>query len=128
MKKLVLYIILIVCACFIIPVLLTTNKNKIKETNSNNIENPEENTIQEISSISEYNYSEYNTIKLLHTKTNEIEEVNLDEYLLGVVSAEMPASFEQEALNAQAVVARTYTMYKIIHNKQENKHRRSCNM
>ena len=33
----------------------------------------------------------------------------LDAYLVGVVLAEMPASFEEEALKAQAVVARTYT-------------------
>ena len=31
----------------------------------------------------------------------------------GVVCAEMPASFEEEALKAQAIVARTYTIYKI---------------
>lgn len=50
---------------------------------------------------------------MLHTKTNTIEEVKLDDYLYGVVSSEMPASFEEEALKAQAVVARTYTIYKI---------------
>ena len=33
-----------------------------------------------------------------------------------MVSAEMPASFEKEALKAQAVVARTYTIYKIVNN------------
>lgn len=35
-------------------------------------------------------------------------EKDLEEYLVGVVLAEMPASFEEEALKAQAVVARTY--------------------
>lgn len=35
-------------------------------------------------------------------------DVDLEEYLVGVVLAEMPASFEEEALRAQAVVARTY--------------------
>ncbi len=59
-------------------------------------------------------------MKLLHTKTNEIEEIKLDEYLYGVVSSEMPANFEEEALKAQAVVARTYTIYKIQNNS--NKH------
>lgn len=42
-------------------------------------------------------------------KTGETENVDMDSYLLGVVLAEMPASFETEALKAQAVVARTYT-------------------
>ena len=40
-------------------------------------------------------------------------EMSLGEYLVGVVRAEMPASFEPEALKAQAVAARTYTLYKI---------------
>ena len=37
----------------------------------------------------------------------------MDNYLYGVVSAEMPANFELEALKAQAIVARTYTAYKM---------------
>lgn len=39
-----------------------------------------------------------------------ILEMPLNEYLTGVVLAEMPVSFEEEALKAQAVVARTYTL------------------
>lgn len=39
-----------------------------------------------------------------------VEKQDLETYLVGVVLAEMPASFEEEALKAQAVVARTYTM------------------
>ncbi len=37
-----------------------------------------------------------------------VREEAMDTYLVGVVLAEMPASFEPEALKAQAVVARTY--------------------
>lgn len=37
-----------------------------------------------------------------------VQEEDLDRYLVGVVLAEMPASFEKEALKAQAVAARTY--------------------
>ena len=39
-----------------------------------------------------------------------IEPISLEEYVAGVVLAEMPVSFETEALKAQAVVARTYTL------------------
>ena len=39
-----------------------------------------------------------------------VVEMELDEYLTGVVLGEMPVSFELEAQKAQAVVARTYTM------------------
>lgn len=37
-----------------------------------------------------------------------VEKLKLENYLLGVVAAEMPAEFEVEALKAQAVAARTY--------------------
>lgn len=46
-------------------------------------------------------------------KGDQVEEMDLGTYLVGVVRAEMPASFELEALKAQAVAARTYTLYKI---------------
>lgn len=39
--------------------------------------------------------------------------VPLEDYITGVVMAEMPASFETEALKAQAVVARTYTLRRL---------------
>ena len=45
---------------------------------------------------------------------DEIVQMDLGTYLLGVVRAEMPATFEIEALKAQAVAARTYTLYKIL--------------
>lgn len=44
-----------------------------------------------------------------------VQEMSLGDYLWGVVASEMPASFEQQALNAQACAARTYTVYKLLH-------------
>jgi len=49
----------------------------------------------------------------------EIENINLEEYVIGVVAAEMPASFHEEALKAQAVAARTYALYKIKNSKEK---------
>lgn len=46
---------------------------------------------------------------MVRWENGETEKVDMDTYLLGVVLAEMPVSFEMEALKAQAVVARTYT-------------------
>ncbi|MCD8189347.1 MAG: stage II sporulation protein D [Clostridiales bacterium] len=43
----------------------------------------------------------------------ETETMTLADYLWGVVAAEMPAAFQQEALNAQAIAARTYTLYRL---------------
>ena len=42
-----------------------------------------------------------------------VEELTFADYLWRVVAAEMPASFEEEALRAQAVCARTYSLWKI---------------
>ena len=41
----------------------------------------------------------------------EVQEMDMGTYLLGVLRAEMPASFEEEALKAQAVAAYTYVRY-----------------
>ena len=50
----------------------------------------------------------------------EIVELDMETYLVGVVRAEMPAVFESEALKAQAVAARTYTIHKILNGGSEN--------
>ena len=50
-------------------------------------------------------------LRILHG--GEVEEMTMDAYLRGVLRAEMPASFEPEALKAQAIAARTYTLYKM---------------
>lgn len=48
------------------------------------------------------------TISLYDAKHDKVIELPLEEYLFGVVASEMPASFPLEALEAQAVSARTY--------------------
>ena len=117
MKKIYIILFMLIFYTFAIPIIFTKNtvSGKAKNDTNDNLENATE----EIQMI-DYDYKQYDTIKLLHADTGEIEELPLDTYLLGVVSAEMPANFEQEALNAQALVARTYTIYSIVHNK--NKH------
>lgn len=45
-------------------------------------------------------------------KSNPIT-LDLEEYIIGVVAGEMPASFNMEALKAQAIASRTYAMYKM---------------
>ncbi|MDD4801786.1 MAG: stage II sporulation protein D [Syntrophomonas sp.] len=53
-------------------------------------------------------------ISLYLHQQNTIITMNLEEYIKGVVTAEMPASFHIEALKAQAVCARTYAIKKLI--------------
>lgn len=77
-------------------------KNETKEDNNvktNNIE-PKNNEI-------EIDNKTYIKVK---KSTGEIINIELEEYVLGVVSAEMPASFDTEALKAQAILARTYAL------------------
>ena len=49
---------------------------------------------------------------LMHS--GKVMTMDLEDYLVGVVAAEMPASFELEALKAQAVAARTYAVRKMV--------------
>lgn len=110
MKKIFMGILFIIILIFLIPVLFTTRRI---EKVSTKIEKQENEVIN-------YDYSKYKTITLLHKDTNEVEQVNLDEYIACVVSAEMPATYELEALKAQAIVARTYTIYKITTSKKHD--------
>ncbi len=52
-------------------------------------------------------------IEVTLSTNGKTETLSLSEYLEGVVAAEMPALFPEEALKAQAVAARTYTMKKM---------------
>jgi stage II sporulation protein D len=53
-------------------------------------------------------------LKVYNHRDKVLMEMDLEEYLVGVVAAEMPASFHPEALRAQAVAARTYTLKKTL--------------
>jgi len=68
-----------------------------------------------------FNLSKNNevSVKLKNVDNNEVTNINLEDYIIGVVAAEMPASFNEEALKAQAVAARTYAYYKILHNNKD---------
>lgn len=52
-------------------------------------------------------------IKVFDVESLKSEYVELEDYLCGVVAAEMPASFEKEALKAQAVAARSYILSRL---------------
>ncbi|WP_294405713.1 stage II sporulation protein D [uncultured Clostridium sp.] len=51
-------------------------------------------------------------VKLYRREKGSVEEIALEEYIKGVVASEMPANFDEEALKAQAVAARTYYINK----------------
>ena len=61
-------------------------------------------------------------ISVFFPDENKTRTMNLEEYLVGVVAAEMPASFESEALKAQAVAARSYAIYKSRNENSDSVH------
>ena len=116
MKNFIFICLCFVLAIFALPIAFTKS---FKIANGENVEN--NTTIK-----NNYDYQKYKTIRLLHVKTGEIEELPLDTYIKGVVSAEMPAQYNEEALKAQAVVARTYTIYTIMHNNNKHENADIC--
>lgn len=60
-----------------------------------------------------FKYVTNNIIRVKDEKTGIINEVPFEDYIKGVVAGEMPATFELEALKAQAVASRSYAMYQM---------------
>ena len=67
-----------------------------------------------------FNYITNNTIRVKNEKTNQIINLPFEEYIKGVVAGEMPATFELEALKAQAVASRSYAMYQMTATKDKD--------
>ena len=54
---------------------------------------------------------EKETISVMLTSTEKIKDMDMSSYLAGCLAAEMPVSYEPEALKAQAVASYTYALY-----------------
>jgi len=83
----------------------TQDKND-NQNDSGTINKPVENEKVEEDKVTEKQVTVYRS-------NGTVITLSLEEYLIGVVGAEMPASFPIEALKAQAVVSRTYALKKI---------------
>ena len=87
-----------------------------KSIAENNISNQSNNTQQQTTKNTNtqeqkvQNNQKYVTI---YRSNGTVVTMELEQYLIGVVSAEMPASFNIEALKAQAILARTYALKSI---------------
>lgn len=99
MKRLLLFIVLVVSIPFLVINFFYSYKitTKLSGFNSNRVEHKKIN------------------IRILR-KNNTVENLDLEDYLVGVVSSEVPIYFEEEALKAQAVAARTYALKQIENN------------
>ena len=92
MKQNILFIILCIALLFL-PFLLVKEK-------------PQEKTEKVPSPTSDLDIS----CPILIEVKGVIEKIPLESYVLGVVAAEMPVTFHEEALKAQSIAARTYVL------------------
>ncbi len=94
------------------------NKNKPTNTNTANINKPNNasssSTPTPPSKPAEETKPPITTptkqLVTIYRNNGSILNIELEEYLIGVVASEMPASFHIEALKAQAIAARTYAL------------------
>lgn len=87
------------------------NNSEIKINNDNIVQNNSENNIVNASnnSVATPSVSQNNPISVKRSNGSTIT-IDLEDYLVGVLASEMPASFNIEALKAQAVASRTYAL------------------
>lgn len=100
-RKIIVFFIVFIC-------LLISYIHKKENSSIENIKNEQ---------IKNESVNETRKVNLLYE--DEIIDLELENYIIGVVSCEMPASFEEEALKAMAVASRTYALYKM---KKNNKY------
>ena len=95
------------------------NKEEIKNNNNNVVkENNNKVEVKKEEDIVKEEVIDNNIYVNVRRNNGNIEKYELEEYIIGVVGAEMPASFNKETLKAQSVVARTYALKSIKNNKQ----------
>ena len=100
MKRLLVVIMLLIIIPFLIVSFIhIENKSKIKEIYLRYLSNQ--------------------VVRVYRSNYDRVDNVMLEEYVVGVVASEMPVSFDLEALKAQAVASRTYALRKIIDNRDK---------
>ena len=97
MKKIIVSIVILLTFLILFPLTALNRNTQPKSTTQ---------------TVTPTSFKNTKTFKVLITETNQIEEVNVKDYLFGVVSAEMPALYETEALKAQAVCAYTFALWR----------------
>jgi len=103
MKRMIVTITILMFAIIIIPSLLVI-PNAWKQTEAQKSE-PKVHVEVVASPID---------VPVYRSEKEQVEKIPLEEYVAGVLSSEMPAEFELEALKAQALAARTYIVKQLL--------------
>jgi len=93
MKRVIIFILLLIFIPFFIVIIYNKNYKEI-----------------------ELNYINTKYIRVKRMNSGNIENIPLEEYIVGVLAGEMPISFELEALKAQAVASRSYALKRMEYN------------
>lgn len=110
MKYLILFVLLVAVVLSLLLILPTTGAVAEAETECS--------TAAEPSEPPETSFDEKLMLRVLDG--GAVTEMSLHDYLIGVVSAELPEGFPMEAQKAQAVAARTFTLYHAQRKKHPN--------
>lgn len=96
MKKIFSFTAILLCALLLLPLTALKSMPKITETISSGTEKDKTS----------------DSFRVCYSETQKVEELEAQDYIFGVVAAEMPALYELEALKAQAVAAYTFALYR----------------
>lgn len=108
LKIIIIMSLVVLGIMILLPVIFLNNNSSSGNLSMFNLSN---NNVTKSSALS-FPYD--GKVKLYRREKGTVEEIDLEEYIKGVVASEMPANFDEEALKAQAVAARTYYMNKRI--------------
>lgn len=100
MKKIFIYFTVLTAIVIIIPALIVWLYPTAKDRDEGDRHFNEDN--QEV------------VVPVYRTAQKQVEKVEIERYVAGVLSSEMPAEFEIEALKAQAIAARTYIVKQLL--------------
>lgn len=120
------FILIIPCLSFIIkPDISASEKIKTFKNDTNSLNSWVDNSpvsqnieVPSSTSITNNDNKKSESFLVQDYKTGKIMDVPVRDYVIGAVCAEMPASFHDEALKAQAVAAHTYAVRQMIREKQ----------
>lgn len=102
----VIFIVTIIVSIVFIPILFGFLSSSSMAESNNKVEKVKNKKLVDVVNLKE--------VEVYISKENKVEKVPLEEYVLSVVSSEMPSTFHEEALKAQSILARTFVINKLI--------------
>ncbi len=100
-----------------LAVLKNDKSSKTLEAGAGFVSMPQNTVSSQQNAEKEFRYNTY--VRLYDQETETTKEIDLREYIYGVVAGECPMLYHEEAIKAQIVAAKTYTLYRMKANAGE---------